>query len=160
MNAIKDKATGKAEALRIATEAHAGQTDRGGRPYIEHPLAVAAMVEGDAATVALLHDVVEDTTVTLADLRLAGFSDAVTSAVDAITRRKGEQDVAYLARVRRNPLALAVKLADLTHNSDITRIPDPTNRDRKRAALYLFYRDVLLPYGYFWERHEGESDVS
>ncbi|MDR1184900.1 MAG: HD domain-containing protein [Coriobacteriales bacterium] len=153
MNTIKDREAGRADALRVATEAHAGQTDKGGRPYISHPLTVAAMVKGDAVVVALLHDVVEDTAVTLEDLRSAGFSDAVISAVDAITRRKGEHDVPYLARVRENPLALTVKLADLTHNSDITRIANPSDTDKKRATLYLFYRDVLLPYGYFWERH-------
>jgi len=107
-------------ALRIATEAHKGQVDKGGKPYIEHPKRVsdAVKVYGDEAMiVALLHDVVEDTGTTLDDLYHEGFDDTVLEAVDAITMRKGKESYdAYISRVKTNRLATLVKIADLTDN--------------------------------------------
>jgi (p)ppGpp synthase/HD superfamily hydrolase len=130
------------KALGIAENAHAGQLDKGGSPYINHPLAVAAMVEGDTEkVVAILHDVVEDGGVLLDSLQQFGLD--VVNAVDAITRREGELRGDYLSRVAANPLAKAVKIADLRHNSDLSRIAAPTGRDIVRAKRYQDEIDLL-----------------
>ena len=124
-------------AYEIAAKAHAGQVDKAGKDYIHHPLTVASFVEtDDEKTVALLHDVVEDTPVTLRNLSDAGFSDAVVHAVDCVTKREGEELWDYLRRVKSDWLATAVKLADLRHNSDLSRIPNPTEKDNARADRY------------------------
>ena len=128
-------------AEQIATDAHAGQTDKAGNPYITHPARVAAKCEqayGDPKTVmvAWLHDVVEDTPVTLDDLLEAGFPEDVVQAVAVITHRLNEPRLAYYDRVRRNPLALLVKLADIADNADPERlalIDDETTRERLRV---------------------------
>jgi hypothetical protein len=122
-------------ALKLAIAVHEGQVDKGGRPYIEHPLAVEGLVSTPKQrVVALLHDVVEDTGVTLDDLKC--FGQQVVKAVDAITKRPGEPLNDYLIRVEANPLARAVKIADLTHNSDLSRIPNPTQKDYERVEQY------------------------
>ncbi|HVT78368.1 MAG TPA: HD domain-containing protein [Acidimicrobiales bacterium] len=117
----------------IAEAAHAGVPDKGGRPYIEHPRAVAALVEGDdARAAALLHDVIEDTDLTEADLLAAGIPVHVVTAVAALTRREGQADVDYYATVAANELALRVKRADIANNTDPVRTArlDPATRDR------------------------------
>src|SRR3990167_2140378 len=104
------------KALRIATIAHAGQLDKGGVPYITHPFRMALMLQGDdLRTVALLHDVVEDTSVTLKDLS-DSFPTHIIEAVDAMTHRHGETYNKYLTRVNQNILAKQVKIADLRDN--------------------------------------------
>ena len=125
-------------AEQLATAAHTGQTDKAGRPYLDHPRRVAARVQAttndpDAVAVAWLHDVVEDTPVTLSQLRELGFSDTVVEAVDALTRRPGEAD-AYYRRVAANDLAHAVKLADLWDNThpNRTSLLDPADAERLR----------------------------
>ncbi|KXX58406.1 HD domain-containing protein [Rhodococcus sp. LB1] len=123
-------------AEQIASAAHDGQVDKAGQPYIAHPARVAARVGGDerAVAAAWLHDVVEDSDVTLADLE-ESFPVEVTAAVDALTRRGGEDPADYYARVRQVPLALTVKLADLADNSDPQRLAqlDAATRDRLTA---------------------------
>ena len=126
-------------AEAIATSAHKGQLDKGGHPYIEHPRAVSKLVSSDdEKVVAWLHDVIEDTDITLEDLKLFGFSSSILEAVDAITRRPGEERSDYLMRVADNRLATAVKIADLTHNSDLSRIKcrPLTDKDYNRTARY------------------------
>lgn len=113
-------------AERLATTAHAGQTDKAGLPYIEHPRRVAARTavtstDPDAVAVAWLHDVVEDTSVTLDELRETGFPETVIAAVDALTRRPDEGD-RYYQRVAANPLAREVKLADIWDNTHPDRL--------------------------------------
>lgn len=109
-------------ALQLATKAQKGQHDKTGKDYIEHPKAVAAMLESqEEKIVAYLHDVVEDTYVTLEDLKKMGFSDKVISAIDAITKRDNEDHEEYIKRVSANDLAKKVKLCDMYHNSDIRR---------------------------------------
>lgn len=105
-------------AVSIACQAHAGQSDKQGEPYIFHVMRVALACEGEARVVALLHDVVEDTAVTLHDLRDAGFSARMIWAVDCLTRRKdaGEIYAGYIERVSFDSLAVTVKLADLADN--------------------------------------------
>lgn len=136
-------------AQRIATVAHTGQVDKAGRPYITHPARVAARVAGDdhAVAVAWLHDVVEDTTVTLTDLG-EQFPAEVVAAVDALTRRDGEEPAEYYARVRRIPLALTVKLADLADNSDPQRLARLDDATRERlVAKYARARAELTSCG-------------
>jgi guanosine-3',5'-bis(diphosphate) 3'-pyrophosphohydrolase len=111
-------------AIIMAAEAHEGQTDKHGEPYILHPLRVMlAMKHEDERIVAVLHDVVEDTEVTLDELTTAGFSPEVVAAVNAISRDRFESSQQYYDRIKLNPLARRVKLADLTDNMDISRIP-------------------------------------
>lgn len=137
-----------ADADALAARAHLGQVDKGGRPYIEHPRAVAEMLteHGDHAVMAgLLHDVVEDTAITLDDLRAAGFPPDVVSAVDAVTRRQGETYMDMIRRAAADPLGRLVKLADNSHNSDEARLavlePAVAEFQRKR---YAKARAVLL----------------
>lgn len=125
-------------ALQLATKAHKGQHDKAGKDYIEHPKAVATMLESqEEKIVAYLHDVVEDTYVTLEDLKKMGFSDKVISAIDAITKRDNEDHEEYIKRVSANDLAKKVKLCDMYHNSDITRYDNPSLEEEKRCAKYL-----------------------
>lgn len=124
----------KAEAL--ARTAHAGQVDKAGADYIGHPERVAARMETpEEKVVAWLHDVVEDTGITLEDIgREFGFETAV--AVDAITHRKGEPWAVYLGRVRGNKIARKVKIADLIDNSNLSRLPVVKPKDIERQAKY------------------------
>jgi (p)ppGpp synthase/HD superfamily hydrolase len=111
-----------ARAIGIAAASHAGKIDKCREPYILHPLAVMAQVETiEQKIVAVLHDVVEDSDVSLRDLSKAGFSERILGAVDAISKRKGEKYWDYIERVRLNPLATVVKIADLRHNSSCLR---------------------------------------
>lgn len=123
-------------ALEIAKRAHAGQTDRAGEPYINHPLAVSQLVEGDQEKVAaLLHDVVEDTPFTVESLRVL-FGDTIADAVDLLTHNPEEEYFDYVKRAGTNPISRAVKIADLTHNSDVRRLKNPTEKDAKRLEKY------------------------
>lgn len=125
------------KALRLATAAHSGQVDKAGVDYIRHPIAVAESLNTEEEqTAALLHDVVEDTTLTLEDLKREGFSDRVLDAVQHLTHGKNESREAYLRRVKENPLAVRIKLADLAHNSDLSRIKCPTEKDVARVERY------------------------
>ncbi len=110
------------KAIRIAFRAHAGTLDASGIPYILHPVHLAEQMEDEYSTIAaLLHDVVEDTHVTLEDLRRDGFPEEVLAAVDLLTHREGVPYLEYVAAIKENPIAKAVKLADLRHNMDRTR---------------------------------------
>ena len=125
------------QALAIAKDAHKGQVDKAGVDYIQHPLFVASLVEGELAkTVALLHDVVEDSDWTLEDLRKEGLPEEVVQAVGILTKKRNENYEEYILRVKQNPLARQVKLADLQHNSDLSRLANVTDRDRKRVEKY------------------------
>ncbi|MEX2804182.1 HD domain-containing protein [Streptococcus sp. H31] len=124
-------------AHEIAKKAHSGQVDKAGVEYIRHPETVASLVDKDnEKAVAYLHDVIEDTSCSLSDLRRAGFPDEVVTAVDLISKKKGQSYQDYLNNVKTNPLARAVKLADLKHNSDLSRLPYVTSRDRERSKKY------------------------
>ncbi len=125
-------------ALRLAVEAHSGQKDRSGRPYILHVMKVVmgCRPDEDAMTVAALHDVVEDSPMTLEDLRGLGFAPMIVDAVDAISRRDGETYEDYIERVIRSPLARQVKRVDLEHNMDVRRLPHVTAADAARLERY------------------------
>ena len=125
-------------AIALAVEKHAGQTDRVGAPYILHPLRVMFRVEGDLdRTVAILHDVVEDTDVTFDDLRAMGFSEAVIAALDGVTRRDDETYEEFVERSAANPVSMRVKLADLEDNMDLRRLVQPLReKDLERLNRY------------------------
>lgn len=125
------------KAYQLAVKAHAGQVDKGGKPYIMHPLAVSELVTTEEEKiVALLHDVVEDTNITIEDLRREGFPEQVLAAVDALTKSPDVSYDDYIDIVKRNPIAVKVKISDMTHNSDLSRIANPTEKDRQRATRY------------------------
>jgi (p)ppGpp synthase/HD superfamily hydrolase len=124
------------DAIRIARTAHQGQVDKSGQPYIGHPLRVMGRVSGPHARMAaVLHDVIEDTGVTAAELLAAGCPPEVVDTVVVLTQLPGESQEDYLARVRTDPVALAVKLADIADNTSPPRIAmlDPATQDRLRA---------------------------
>jgi (p)ppGpp synthase/HD superfamily hydrolase len=124
-------------AIEIAVKAHCGCVDKAGDPYILHPLTVMLRFrEPEARIVAVLHDAVEDSDMTLDDLKQEGFSGRVVDAVDALTRRDGESYEEFIIRLRPNSLARRVKLADLEHNMDLRRIESVTERDLERVAEY------------------------
>ena len=131
-------------ALEVATRAHLGQ-QYNGEPYIEHPKRVAGRLCGETLkTIALLHDVVEDTPVTLRNLQ-AEFDDMITAAVEAITHRPDEPYFDYIRRCRRNDLARKVKIADLLENISQSRHPlAPANAASLRER-YLRALDLLIP---------------
>ncbi|OPY28909.1 MAG: bifunctional (p)ppGpp synthetase II/ guanosine-3',5'-bis pyrophosphate 3'-pyrophosphohydrolase [Methanocella sp. PtaU1.Bin125] len=127
------------DAIILAANAHKGQRDRNDEPYVMHPVRVMAQLwKEDERMVAILHDVVEDTHVTLDDLRKAGYPDRIVAAVDAISRRKdaGESFSQYIRRVKTNPLATKVKIADLRDNSNLDRLPKVEAFDLRRLDRY------------------------
>jgi len=126
------------DAILLAVEAHRGQKDKAGVPYILHPLRMAFKMQTETEMiVAVLHDVIEDTAVSLANLRQAGFPSAVLEALDCLTRRENESYDAFIARVKENPLARKVKMVDLEDNLDIRRLKHLTESDLKRLQKYL-----------------------
>ena len=133
------------KAIAVAAKAHDGQTDKGGNPYILHPLRVMMNCESEAAKIcAVLHDVIEDTSITLEDLESQGFSNEIIVALDCLTKRKGESYEDFISRVLLNELACQVKLADLTDNMDLTRIPNPGAEDEARIQKYKLAADRIL----------------
>jgi (p)ppGpp synthase/HD superfamily hydrolase len=125
------------KAIEIATRAHAGQVDKGGEPYILHPLRVMISRKNELERIcAVLHDVVEDTDITFDKLRLEGFSEEVIEVLDCLTRRSNESYDEFIDRILCNETACNVKLADLCDNMDITRIKNPTQKDRERIKKY------------------------
>ncbi len=128
----RDVDTAKAWALRL----HAGQTDKAGLPYAAHPERVAARLTApEEKVVGWLHDTVEDTGLTLEEIK-AQFGPETSAAVDAISRREGEEWQDYLLRVKENPVAREVKISDLIDNSNLSRIPYVTLRDVDRQKKY------------------------
>ncbi len=133
---IKTSLTEK--ALNIASDAHKNQRDKGGAPYILHPLHLAEEMTDEASTcVALLHDVIEDTDVTLEHLAEAGFYPEITEALALLTRQETQDYMEYIAKIKKNPLARVVKLADLRHNADLSRLEHPSEADLARREKYL-----------------------
>ena len=146
-------------ADEVADRAHQGQLDKSGVPYIEHPRKVCRLVEAaplpesvanpevfrlQAMIVALLHDVCEDSELTLADLQAQGFPQPILQAVDLMTHRPEDSYQQYIERLRPNLLARTVKLQDLKHNSDPSRLKEITEPDRRRFEKYAAARNFLL----------------
>ena len=125
------------KAIKIAHDAHHEQVDKAGKPYIEHPLRVMDNVQTlEEKIVAVLHDAVEDSELTLEDLVKLEFPENLIEAIEAITKRPKEHYQSYLKRVMSNPLALRVKIADMLDNMDMSRISAPTEKDWKRYKKY------------------------
>ena len=124
-------------AIQIAVKAHAGQTRKDGTPYILHPIRVMMRQSGlTAMIVAVLHDVVEESDITLDDLKREGFSRDIITALRLLTRRKGVSYRDYISAIATNPLARAVKLADLEDNMNLDELARVTKRDIARTAKY------------------------
>lgn len=124
-------------AIRLMFEAHKNQTDKAGLPYVFHPFHLAEQMTDEKTTVAaLLHDVVEDTDTTLDDLRKMDFGDDVIDALTLLTHDERVPYMDYVAEIKKNPIARAVKLADLRHNSDLTRLDVVDEKALKRVEKY------------------------
>jgi (p)ppGpp synthase/HD superfamily hydrolase len=126
-------------AIVIAAEAHSGIKDKGGAPYILHPLRMMLKLSTpEERIVAVLHDVCEDCPEwTLERLKTEGFPDKIIEALDSVTKREGEAYKDFALRAASNPIGRSVKLADLIDNSDISRIPNPSPEDYRRVAKYV-----------------------
>jgi len=124
-------------AISLAAKAHRSRKDKAGAAYILHPLRVMLrMKTKDERIVAVLHDVIEDTKYTLEDLRKAGYSKKILQSLDYLTKRDGEEYNQFIKRVKRNPLARKVKIADVEDNLDLARIKKPKQRDVARMEKY------------------------
>ena len=124
-------------AIKVATEAHQGQVDKGGNPYIYHPQAVAASVSNtEHKIVAYLHDVCEDTPITLDALKNMGFPYRIVNSIRLLTKTGELTYEEFLRRLRMDCAARAVKIADIKHNMDLTRIPNPGKKDYARVEKY------------------------
>lgn len=124
-------------ALKLCFQAHKDQTDKSGMPYVFHPFHLAEQMENEReVTVALLHDVIEDTPYTLDDLMKMGFDQTVIEAIERMTHDDGVSYMEYVARIKTNALARKVKLADLRHNSDLTRLDTLDESARMRVEKY------------------------
>lgn len=133
------------KAIEIAVEAHRGQIDKAGKEYILHPMRVMLRGRNDTEMiVGILHDVVEDTPITIDMLRLEGFSEDILTAIECVTKRRGESYGTFIDRVLTNPLATQVKLYDMEDNMNRDRIPYPTPKDEARFQKYEKYHKVIL----------------
>ncbi len=127
-------------AVAIAAEAHRGQKDKSGAVYLLHPLRLMFRMKSEESMMAaVLHDVVEDSDWTLERLLEAGFSRQVVDAVDCLTNREGEDYGEFVERVKKNPIALEVKIADLEDNMNVQRMNTMESKDLERIAKYHRY---------------------
>lgn len=131
-------------AITLAVQQHKGQLDKGGQPYILHPLRVMLQLQQpDQQIVAVLHDILEDTHTTAQDLQNLGFQTHIIQAIQALTKLRHETRVQAAMRTAQNPLACAVKIADVKDNMNLARIPNPTARDLARLEEYRQVLDIL-----------------
>ena len=132
-------------ALHICFDAHKDQTDKQGLPYVFHPFHVAEqMLDEKTTAAALLHDVVEDSHYTLDDLRRMGLDEEILTALALLTHDDETPYMDYIAKIKPNPIAKAVKLADLRHNCDLSRLSVITEKDKDRSAKYQKALALLL----------------
>lgn len=133
--------------LVIVATAHEGQTDKSGKPYFLHCLKVMRLLNSDddeLNCIALGHDLFEDTAVTRSYLYEKGFSDRVINGIYAMTKLRGQNHEEYKEQVKANPDAILVKIADLTHNSDIRRMKEVNQKDFDRVIKYRqFYNELM-----------------
>lgn len=133
------------KAIALAAQQHEGQVDKGGQPYILHPLRLMLkMPDLDTQMIAILHDILEDTPTTAEDLAQFGFSTTIIQAIQALTKFDGESRIDAAHRAAKNPLARMVKLADVTDNMDLSRIPQPTAQDFSRLKEYEQVKTILM----------------
>ena len=133
-------------AIEIAVQAHKGTSDKGGSPYILHPLAVMHNLDiDDEKIVGVLHDVVEDTQWTFEKLLDEGFSVTVVDALRSVTKQEGGEDYFdFIQRAKKNPLGRKVKIADIQHNMDVTRIKVISDKDATRLNKYKKALEILI----------------
>ena len=137
-----DYATLLPRAIELAAKAHGTTMNKDGTPYILHPLRLMMAADGyPAKIVAVLHDTIEDTPLTLSELLAEGFPVNILEALEDVTKREGEEYEAFIERIARNPLAVQVKLLDLYDNIDVTRLPELGDWELKRTAKY--HRAIL-----------------
>ena len=135
-------------ALKIAIQAHKEQKDKSGREYIMHPIRVAERCKDPRAkVVALLHDTIEDTSVTAEYLRSEGFTDEIINGVLSVTKREGETYDDFVRRAAENAIGREVKIADLEDNMDIRRLKEITEDDVARLRKYLRAWQYLIKFG-------------
>lgn len=128
---------GTKKAIKLCFEAHKNQVDKSGIPYVFHPFHLAEQMRDEPTTiVALLHDVVEDTDYTLDDLRGMGFGSDVIEALTLMTRDKAVPYMEYVAKIKQNSIARTVKIADLRHNSDLSRLDVVDEKSLERIDKY------------------------
>lgn len=126
------------KAIEIAVQAHKGQKDKSGQPYILHPLRLMMQMKTETEKiVAVLHDVIEDTSVTLRDLQGMGFSEEVIKAIDCLSRREGEVYADFIENISKNKIAKTVKIADLEDNMNVRRLQGLSDNDLGRLKRYL-----------------------
>ena len=132
-------------ALKLCFKAHKDQLDKSGLPYVFHPFHLAEQMDDEDSTiVALLHDVAEDSDYTLKDIRGMGFGKDVMDALTLLTHDESEDYMSYVKKIAGNPLARKVKLADLAHNSDVTRLNhEPGEKDLQRLRKYEKAKELL-----------------
>jgi len=132
------------KALNLMYEAHKGQKDKGNIPYVFHPYHIAEQMNTeDEIIVALLHDVIEDTNITLEDIKSYGFNNNILEALKVITHDKNINYIDYINKISKNKLATKIKIRDLKHNIDISRIPNPTEEDYNRVNQYKKALEIL-----------------
>ena len=134
-----DKNSYLALAISLAATGHLEQTDKGGNPYILHPIKVMRYIRSDdpeLMSIAVMHDLVEDTDMTVEQLREKGFSERVCKAVDILSKKENQTEEEYLTGIIGNKDAVCVKLADLRHNSDVRRLKGLTDKDLLRMRKY------------------------
>ena len=132
------------KALKLCFEVHKNQLDKSGMPYVFHPFYLATQMSDEICTVcALLHDVVEDSDYTLDDIQKLGFPSEVTDALSKLTHDAATPYMEYVREIRTNPIAKKVKLADLMHNSDLSRLDTVDEKALKRIEKYKMAIELL-----------------
>ncbi|MBQ6860258.1 MAG: HD domain-containing protein [Clostridia bacterium] len=132
------------KAMKIAFNAHKEQVDKTGLPYIYHPIHLAEQMNDENTTcVALLHDVVEDTEITFEDLEKEGFTKEIIEALKLMTHGDAVPYLEYVKEIKKNPIATAVKLADLNHNSDLSRLDVVDEKAKERVEKYKKAIEIL-----------------
>lgn len=133
------------KAMIIAIRAHSGQLDKCGEPYILHPMRVMLGRNNELERICgILHDVVEDSEITLTDLKTEGFSDEVIDIIDCLTKRKGEKYEDFISRVLTNEIACRIKLSDINDNMDVTRLQCYSDGDLERIERYKLAKRRIL----------------
>lgn len=142
---MKDGDLMLSKAIILATNAHEGQVDRQGEPYILHPLRVMLNSKNQKERIcAVLHDIVEDTDITFDDLRSEGFSEEIIEIVDCLTKRDGEDYFDYIERVLTNKTACQIKISDLNDNMDSSRNLNSSQKDTQRIKKYKKAKEIIL----------------
>ena len=140
-----DESASLKKARELANIHHKGQIDKAGKPYIQHPLRVMNAMETDnEKIVALLHDIIEDSSLTINDLLKEGFSLEVINALSLLTKTRDIDYFEYIKNIVENPIARKVKLADLEDNMDLTRLSAITKKDKKRVEKYRKAKEILI----------------